>query len=204
MTTETTSSTDGGQASTSGSPQAGASTTDGQAPVSQPTDHEKIIEQLRKENAAHRKKLEAFEQAQKDADLAKLGETEKLQKQHGDLQSKYAELEARYQERVIKSEFQVQAAALGIVHPERVYRLVDTSELEFDDDGLPKNAKALIENLLKEMPELTGTKQEPPAQQQQPKPPTVPAMNPGRSSIQQPGQGTPGRIPSWNEVYKRP
>src|SRR6266487_2117917 len=145
MTTETTPSTDGGQAPTSGSPQAGAtSTTDGQAPVSQtqPTDHEKIIEQLRKENAAARKRLDAFEQAQKEAEQAKLSETEKLNQQHSELQAKHAELERRYQERVISSEFQAQAAALGIRHPERVYRLVDTAELEFDDDGMPKNAKA--------------------------------------------------------------
>lgn len=204
---DTTPSTDGGQAPTSGSPQAGAtSTTDGQAPVSQtqPTDHEKIIEQLRKENAAARKRLDAFEQAQKEADLAKLSETEKLTAQHSELQAKHAELERRYQERVISSEVQVQASALGIVHPEKVYRLIDTSELEFDDDGMPTNAKALIEKLLKEMPELAGEKQQSPAQQQQQKPPAVPAMNPGRSSIQQPGQGTPGRIPGWHEVYKRP
>ena len=205
MTTETPSA-DGGQAPTSGTGQAPTSTTDGQAPVSQtqPTDHEKIIEQLRKENAAARKRLDAFEQAQKEADLAKLSETEKLTAQHSELQAKHAELERRYQERVISAEVQLQAANLGIRHPEKVFRLIDTAELEFDDDGAPKNAKALVEKLLKEMPELGPEPKAEPNAQNANRAPAVPAMNPGRSSIQQPGQGTPGRVPGWHELYKRP
>src|SRR5690348_963800 len=93
MTTEQTTSTDGDQASTSGLPQAGTPTTDGQAPVSQSTtdtkEHERIIEQLRKENAAARKRLDAFEKAQQEAEAATLSESEKLQKKLADLQSQH-------------------------------------------------------------------------------------------------------------------
>src|SRR6266571_1676382 len=113
------------------------------------------------ERDRHRKKLSVYEEAEKKAQEARLSETERLNKQYSDLQTAYADLELRSQKRVISAEVQLQAAALGIVHPEKVARLIDTSELEFEEDGTPKNAKALIEKLLKEMPELTGEKQQP-------------------------------------------
>ena len=158
---------------------------------------------LRKEAQALRQRLKAFEDADEAAKLAALSETEKLNKQHADLQAKHAELEQKYKERVISAEVQLAATELGIVHPEKVFRLIDTSELEFDDDGTtPKNAKALVEKLLKEMPELTGEKQAPPSANQQ-KAPMIPVGNPGpsgRSDIPSPNGMPGGRIPRITDL----
>jgi hypothetical protein len=151
---------------------------------------------LRKENQTLRGRQKAIDDAKEAADLAALSATDKLNKQHADLQAKHAELEHKYKERVISAEVQLQAANLGIRHPEKVFRLIDTTELEFDDDGMPKNAKALVEKLLKEMPELGPEPKQEPAAQTANRAPQVPAMNPGRSSIASPGANQPGKVPS--------
>ena len=155
---------------------------------------------LRSEAEAMRKRLKAYEAAEEAAKLAALSETEKLNKQHADLQAKHDKLEQKYKERVISAEVQLAAAELGIVHPEKVARLIDTKELEYEEDGTtPKNAKALVENLLKEMPELTGEKQAPPSATQQ-KAPMIPVGNPGRASIPSPNGMPGGRIPRINDL----
>lgn len=164
-------------------------------------DYEAMIAELRKENAQHRTKLKSFEEAQAAADLAKLGDLEKAQKQAADLQKQHDDLKQKYQETIINSAVQRSALELGIVHPEKIGKLIDTSQLEFDDDGTPKNAKALVEALLKEMPELAGDKQQTPAQAAQQGAPNVPAMNPGRSQIAQPGTLPQGKTLSWNDFY---
>lgn len=178
-----------------------ATTTTATQAVKSQQDYDAMIAELRKENAQHRTKLKAFEEAQAAADLAKLGDLEKAQKQHADLQAKHAELEQRYKETLINSAVQRSALELGIVHPEKIGRLIDTSQLEFDDDGTPKNAKALVEALLKDMPELAGDKQQTPAQAAQTGAPNVPAMNPGRSNIAQSGTLPAGKTLSWNDYY---
>jgi hypothetical protein len=158
---------------------------------------------LRSEAEAMRKRLKAYEAAEEAAKLAALSETEKLNKQHADLQAKHDALEQKYRERVISAEVQLAAAELGIVHPEKVFRLIDTKELEYEEDGTtPKNAKALVEKLLKEMPELTGEKQAPPSATQQ-KAPMIPVGNPGpsgRSDIPSPNGMPGGRIPRITDL----
>lgn len=207
-------SSSGGATPAAGSPETGTPASSGATPPAATLTLEEALKKIaelehahknaREQADRHAKSLSKYEQAQKEAELAKLSETEKLTAQHSELQAKHAELERRYQERVISAEVQLQAANLGIRHPEKVFRLIDTSELEFDDDGAPKNAKALVEKLLKEMPELGPEPKAEPNAQNANRAPAVPAMNPGRSSIQQPGQAQPGRVPGWHEVYKRP
>ena len=50
----------------------------------------------------------------------------------------------------------MQAASLGVKPAllDKVTRLLDWSEIEYNDDGSPKNVKDLLGALLKEMPEL--------------------------------------------------
>jgi len=177
---DTPSSTDGGQASTSGTGQAPATTIDGQAPVSQtqPDERDRIIAELRKENAAARKLKADIEQQQKEAELAKLGETEKLQKQLTDTQAQLSEKERANQERVIRYEVQLQAAALGVdpLYLDKIARLIDRNEIKTDDEGMPTNVKELLDKLIKEMPALV-------LQQQNRHPSTAGgATNPARSS----------------------
>jgi len=120
------------------------------------------------------------------------------------------------QERIIRYEVERQATLLGIIDPDAAARLLDTSKLEYDEEGIPKNAKALLETLLKQKSYLA-----PPAQTQtspppngttaptagtpvQPAPPAIPAMNPGRTAIAAPNTLPPGQIPSWSDIFKRP
>src|SRR6516225_3112982 len=72
--------------------------TSGQEPITTPTsgqepksqqDLEKIIADLRRENAANRVKAKEFEDLQKKLETDKLSDMEKLQKQVTDLQKQY-------------------------------------------------------------------------------------------------------------------
>jgi hypothetical protein len=188
--------TDGGQAPTSGSGQAPQQATDGQAPVSQtPSEHDRIIEQLRKENAEARTKLAAFEKAKQEAELAKLGDIEKAAKR-----AELAEAQVKtYQQQLATAHVKLAAQALGIIDPE-LAALAIASKLEFGEDGLPSNADKLLQELVKSKPYLVPkppeSPQTTPAQNGTPAVPAIPAMNPGRTSIAQPGaQPTTGKPP---------
>ncbi|MGH2479264.1 MAG: hypothetical protein ACRDHW_06385, partial [Ktedonobacteraceae bacterium] len=98
------------------------------------------------------------------------------------------------------------AHELHFIHPEIASRLLDRSELEFEDNGAPKNAKQLLEKLAKAMPELVSapaSAPEPatpgangtPTANARPATPALPAMNvSGRTQINPPpGTNPPGR-----------
>lgn len=223
---ENTPSADGSQALTSGSPQAGTPTIDGPAPVSQTTsadkssEHDRIIAELRKENAAHRKKLSAYEETEKQqaeakklADEAQLSEIDRVKKQHAEIQSQHNALMLELQETRIQHAVERAAHDLKFIHPEIAGRLLDRAELEFEDNGTPKNAKQLLEKLLKAMPELART--ETPAQQPaipqsatpsaptRPGTPALPAMNPGRTQITPPGSLPSGKPVRLADIRRR-
>lgn len=161
-----------------------------------------------KDIAAQLKSYQDAEQAAKDAQL---NETERLKKQHADLQSKYETEVRQMQERVVRYEVEAQAHRLGIIDPEAAAKLLDWAELEYEDDGTPKNAEELLKKLVKNKPYLKAP--EPATPQAQPettpaqtantqRPPAVPAMNPGRGQIASPTQAPPGqkpRIPRFSD-----
>ena len=166
---------------------------------------------LRSEAANLRKRMKAFEDAEEAAKQAQLSEIERTKAAHAKAQSELETYKRTAQERMVRYEVAARAAALGIIHPDAAAKLLDWSELEYDDDGTPTNADKLLEKLLKNMPYLArpaepATPAQPAPSQPTPAPhaPTVPAMNPGRSSIAAPTQRPPGQKPSWNDVYKRP
>ena len=152
---------DNGSNPSSATPQAGTSTKDGQAPVSQttPTDHERIIAELRKEQASNRAKLKKFEDDEAARTQAQMTEQEKLQKQATDLQSKYDSDTSALTERIVRYEVERQAAKIGIIDPDAAAQLIDWDALEYDEDGTPKNADALLKDLLKSKPYLAGKTQ---------------------------------------------
>jgi hypothetical protein len=133
-------STPGGSPTTPSEPQAGDDTT-----IS--LDEAK---KLRSEAANLRKRLKSFEDADAQRQAASLTEQEKLQKQLADLQSaREADIA-----RALTAEISLTAAELGVApqYLKRVAHMLDWEELELGDDGEPKNIKALIETLIKEMP----------------------------------------------------
>ncbi len=180
------------QADTSGD----TSAPGGQTTTSEPQagDEQQIsleeAKKLRSEAASLRKRMKAFEDAQAAAEAAKLTEQERLQKQLADTQAQLSEKELAIQDRVIRYEVQLQAAELGANprHLDKIARLIDRSDLEFDDDGMPKNVKVLLEKLFKEMPELLLS-------QDKRTPTSGGATNPGRGAASNTGL-------SWDVISK--
>jgi hypothetical protein len=137
------------------------------------------LRKVRAEAAAHRTKLAAFEKAQAEAEAAKLSEQQRTEKRLADLQREHEELTKRSQERTIRYEVQLHATRMGIVDPDAAVKLLDWSELEYNDDGTPKNTESVLKKLVAARPWLVQATTEPtPAAPQR----NVQATNPGRST----------------------
>lgn len=102
------------------------------------------------------KRIAEFEAAQKAAEDAKLSEVERASKRAADAERQLADRTRAFQERIISGDIQLNAAKLGIIDPDAAAKLLDWSGLEYDDDGLPTNATALLEQLLAAKPYLRG------------------------------------------------
>lgn len=174
----------------------------------------------REELERHRKKLSAYEKADAERaaakqaeEEAKLSEIERIKKQHADIQAQHNAVLLELQETRIQHAVERSAHELHFIHPEIAGRLLDRAELEFEDNGTPKNAKQLLEKILKAMPELA--RQETPAQQPaeaqsaaltaptRPGTPALPAMNPGRTQITPPGTLPSGRPVRLADIRRR-
>ena len=111
------------------------------------------VKTLRQEAAANRKKATDLEAKLKARDDADLTETEKLKKQAAEATEKATQAEERSRQRVARAEVLTEATKAKIVDPDAAYRLI-RDDLEFGDDGEPKNVVALIKQLAKERPYL--------------------------------------------------
>jgi hypothetical protein len=112
---------------------------------------------LRSEANSLRKRLKELEEAQSKATEAKLSETERLTKRAADLERELADRDRLLQERTVSSRTVETAARLGFRNPELAYRLLDQSELDFGEDGQPKNVEPLLRALLDKEPYLAKT-----------------------------------------------
>lgn len=184
----------------------------------------------REELDRHRKKVSAFEKAEaereaqrKAAEEAQLSEIDRIKKQYAETQAERESLLQELQQTRIQHAVMAQATTLNFIHPEIASKLVDWSELEYNEQGHPTNTAKLLEKLAKAMPELIRATQAPtqsestttqpatptqtasttPALKPAPFAPSVPAMNPGRSNIPAPGSNPPGRIPRLADVWSR-
>ena len=88
-------------------------TTDTQA-VKSPEDYERMIAELRKENAGARTKLKAFEDAQAAADLAKLGDLEKATKRADNAEKQIQQ----YKTELVNAQVRLAAKDKGIIDPD--------------------------------------------------------------------------------------
>src|SRR5258708_1421788 len=155
--TQTPSTPQAGNAGTDPQPQAGDPQPTPQAGSGKtPEDYERMIADLRKENAGHRTKLKKFEDDETQRTQAQMSEQEKLQKTAADLQSKYDSDTSALTERIVRYEVERQAARLGIIDPDAAAQLIDWDALEYDEDGTPRNADTLLKDLLKAKPYLAG------------------------------------------------
>lgn len=202
--TQTPASTDGGQAPTSGLPQAGTSTTDGQAPVSQtaPTEHERIIERLRAEAAANRVELKKYKDEEAARTAAQMTETERLKAELAAQKEQLENVAASNYAMAVREEVDELAGKFNFVlSPKKLTKLLladeDDNPIEFED-GKPTNIEKLLEKLAKSEPNLVR-------EVQQQRAPAIPAGNPGRSNINPPGQpGKPRRMTEYGrgELFK--
>lgn len=164
----------------------------------------------------HRKKLTAYEKAEKEREAAaqaakdaELGELERSKKQFQDLQAKYDAEIAQYKQELISTKVQLAAKEKGIIDSELAAMAIQKG-LEYGEDGMPTNIEKALDNLIKNKPYLAPPKQEPTQEQTLPaqtanlqKPPATPAMNPGRTQISPPSQLPPGQITRLSDVFKR-
>src|SRR6266568_935603 len=151
---------------------------------------------LRSEAEALRKRLKAYEDAEQAKKDAQLSEVERINKQYADLKEQHETLAAELLEARVYQDVARHAAKLNFILPADMLAkllLNDLDAIEFED-GKPKNIETLLQNLAKSTPEIVKS-----AEVQQRNAPPIPAMTPGRSTIQVPGQQQPGRIPRLND-----
>jgi hypothetical protein len=168
-----------------------------------------------KERSAVEKELAAYKEKERLAQESTLSEIEKSQKRVQEVEAARQQAESQIQQlkqELVSKIVQLMAKEKGIIDSE-LASLAIQSKLELGEDGMPTNVDKALDDLIKNKPYLAPKPVEAPTQEQIPpasqtaiqqKPPATPSMNPGRSSISQPGQLPPGQITRLNEVFKRP
>lgn len=154
-------------------PQAGATTT----PEPQAGESESIsldeARKLRSEASNLRKRLKELDSAHNElktfkeqAETEKLSDVEKREAAHKKLEQQLAEhqntnntLLKQLQEARINNEVFKQASKLNIIDVDAASKLIDASRIEYDDAGSPTNVDALLKELAKARPWLTGKPQ---------------------------------------------
>lgn len=183
-------------------------------------DLEHSLTNAKEENSRHSKKLSTFEKmeaereaAKKAADAAQLSETERLKQELADERTARADIAAAlFEADVYKDIVRLAPQFHFIIDAETLFDMIKWKEIEADEEtGKPTNVEKLLERLAKASPKLVEAAQPPaptppptPAQPGIPgwqRPPAVPAMNPGRSSIAPPSSLPAGKIPSLAEAY---
>lgn len=112
---------------------------------------------------------EAKEQAAKDAELPAI---ERAEKRAAEAERKYADSLRAFQEKIVGLTIQVQASKLNIIDADAAVKLMDWSQLEYDEDGVPTNADTVLAALVKAKPYLVApSASAAPASQQSSAPP---------------------------------
>lgn len=123
------------------------------------------LKKANKEAKDHRLQADELRKFKEQVEAEKLSETEKqelarqnLEKQLADLQKERDDTIRQSQERIVNYEVRLQAARMGIVDPDVAAKLLDWSEIEYDDNGSPSNVDDLLKSLLKSKPYLGASK----------------------------------------------
>jgi hypothetical protein len=112
------------------------------------------VKKLRAEAADYRRRLRELEARVKAEDDRKLTESERMARRVAELEREQTEYLAERQERVVRYEVMLAASKLNIVDPDAAFRLIDLANLEFDEDGMPKNLDKALKELVKARPYL--------------------------------------------------
>lgn len=122
------------------------------------------LAETRRRSAEYRRKLREKEEQEAQAQREAMTELDRLKADNEALTAEVARLSAeRKQEKVDRQVFGL-APSLNLVDPEVVARLIDRSEVEFDDDsGNPTNVEALVKEVIRTKPYLVqGNRTSPP------------------------------------------
>ena len=176
------------QANNSGSPSAASQPQAGgdnsgsqqQAQLSQ-ADYDRIIADLRRENAGHRTENQRIAADLKKLQDAQLTDQQKRERDFAEMQTKTLEQELTLQRLHLENAGMRLAPSLGIADPSAAIALVQAEhagDIQREADGTIKNLDALLKKVLADHPVLAG------AAQAQPRPPASSggATNPGRAA----------------------
>lgn len=170
MPTETNTGAADGQAPAGAQPQEGASqaqAADAQSPQAGSADSgsgtEDVAQLRREREAANREahrlrtELKTHQDAQRQAEEAKLSEAERLSRRHAELESENGTLKSQLREERTRNRVLSAASRLGYRDPGDAFSLLDRSSLEYGDDGEPKHIDRLLGELLRAKPYLGNT-----------------------------------------------
>lgn len=113
-------------------------------------------EEARKDAARYRNELKTLKDAQRAADDATKTEEQKRTDRIAELERTLAERDTALRERASYAAVVDAAARLGAAKPALLHKLIG-SDIEFEDDGSPKNVDALVRDFLKANPEFVST-----------------------------------------------
>lgn len=162
------------QAATDTPPQGGTTEAAAPAQAADAVDVSRVAKELedaRKEAARYRTerkaleaKLAAFEAQQKAAEEAQLSDLERARKEAETLKERVAAIEAektalaeRTRLLATQQQFNGEAAKAGISHADAAWKLLDKEQIDYSDDGAPKNLDKLAKELVKAYPFLVAT-----------------------------------------------
>lgn len=128
------------------------------------------------------KRLAEYEAAQRAAEEAQMSELEKAQRKLADYQAAEAQWTLERQQWRLAQAVQMHAARLGIVDVDAAGKLLDTSALEYDENGVPTNTETLLTAMLEQRPWLRGNTQQPATPAGAPQAPQIGATNAPRQS----------------------
>lgn len=162
------------QAATDTPPQGGTTETAAPAQAADAVDVSRVareLEEARKEAARYRTerkaleaKLAAFEAQQKAAEEAQLSDLERARKEADTLKAQVAAIEAekaalaeRTRLLATQQAFNGEAVKAGISHADAAWKLLDKEQIDYSDDGSPKNLDKLAKGLVTAYPFLVAT-----------------------------------------------
>jgi hypothetical protein len=103
-----------------------------------------------------RNRLKAFEDAKTAADQAKLSDTERSAARQSSLEAENTALKQQLRDERTRNRIVGAAQRLGYADPSDAFRLIDRSELEYDEEGNPKHVDKLLGDLLRSKPYLAN------------------------------------------------
>ncbi len=128
--------------------------------------YEKQAKDLERSNRDQQKRIQEFETREKEAEMAKLSEQERLSKQLAERDAELIRVRHDHQDRTNRYEVQLHAAKLGLVDPEAAVKLLDWGFIDYAADGKPQNVEAALNELVEAKPWLKAAQETPKAERQ--------------------------------------